>query len=291
MLSLKKVSFVLVGLTISQFSFSMTMPNTQLTPGVLCTASDSDFKGYDYPSKVARCNRNIGNPEKAEVAKNYGNIPASEWVNYEFDHFMPLCAGGSNNIQNLWPQPIAEAKQKDVIEVQVCTALKAGTMTQDQALQKIHDWFAQVSRQNPLAHTALVATAPALSDTTSLAIPVINKNFSCLENKTTVNSKIKITFTQIDVKTITNLQVQLLENTGENELLNLDSKEITGKLSKTKAGPLNNLILFAVQNNQDRFDLYLPQNIGETKKPYSSFFKISFEDSYPNLVNLICTEL
>jgi hypothetical protein len=291
MLSFKKVSFVLVGLTISQFSFSMTIPNAQLTPGVLCTPSDSDFKGYDYPSKVPRCNRNIGNQEKAEVAKNYGNIPASEWVNYEFDHFMPLCAGGSNNIQNLWPQPIAEAKQKDVIEVQVCTALKAGTMTQDQALHKIHDWFAQVSGQSPLAHTALVATAPALSDTTSLAIPIINKNFSCLENKAAVNSKIKITFTQIDVKTITNLQVQLLENTGENEILNLDSKEMTGKLSKTKIGPLNNLILFAVQSNQDRFDLYLPQNIGETKEPYNSFFKISFEDSYPSLVNLICSEL
>ncbi|MFZ3228918.1 MAG: hypothetical protein WA160_01845 [Pseudobdellovibrio sp.] len=291
MLSLKKVSFVLVGFTISQFSFSMTMPNTQLTPGVLCTPSDSDFKGYDYPSKVARCNRNIGNPEKAEVAKNYGNIPASEWVNYEFDHYIPLCAGGSNNIQNLWPQPIAEAKQKDVIEVQVCTALKAGTMTQDQALQKIHDWFTQFSGQNHMANSNTPAASSVLPDTTNLTTTFIDKNFSCLEKKPATDSKIKITFTQIGVKIISNLQVQLLENNGENELLNLDRKEISGKVSKTKAGPLNNLLLFAVQSNQDRFDLYLPQNIGEIKEPYNSFFKISFEDSYPNLVNLVCTEL
>lgn len=291
MLSLKKVSFVLVGLTLSKFSFAMTIPNAQLTPGVLCTPSDPDFKGYDYPSKVPRCNRNIGNPEKAEVAKNYGNIPAPEWVKYEFDHFMPLCAGGSNNSQNLWPQPIAEAKQKDVIEVQVCTALKAGTMTQSQALLKIRDWFTQVNGQNRLANTTNTAASAALPDTTNLTTNFINRNFSCLENKPTSDSKIKISFTQIGVEKITNLQVQLLENNSENELLIVGSKEFTGKTTKTRTGPLNNLLLFVVQSNQDRFDLYLPQNIGITKEPYSSFFKISFEDSYPNLVNLICLEL
>ncbi len=129
-------------------SYAMSTPDSKLTPGVLCTPSDLDFKGYDYPSKVARCNRNISQVEKTEVARNYGNIPPLEWAKYEFDHYMPLCAGGSNSRENLWPQPIAEAKLKDVIEVQVCTALKSGTMTQDQALQKIRAWF-ELSKTSP----------------------------------------------------------------------------------------------------------------------------------------------
>ena len=266
----------------------MTKPNPQLTPGVLCTANDPDFKGYDYPSKIPRCNRKISNLEKTEVAKNYGNIPASQWLNYEFDHFMPLCAGGANSIQNLWPQPIAEAKQKDVIEVQVCTALKAGTLTQDQALQKIQDWFHQASRPVQSVKTAVIS---ASSGTTNSASNFKIKKISCLEKKHTADSKIKITFTQVDDNVITNLKVQLLENNDESELLNSDVNEIIGKITKAKTGPLENLLLFAVQSNQDRFDLYLPQNMGNTKKLFSSFFKISFEDTYPNLVNLICSEL
>jgi hypothetical protein len=115
-------------------------PNPAITPGVLCTPTDPNFKGYDYPSQVARCNRNIAQAEKLLVAGWYGNIPEASWPNYEFDHLIPLCAGGSNDPKNLWPQPIAEAHDKDKVEVDVCLGLRAGTMTQAQAVQTIRDW-------------------------------------------------------------------------------------------------------------------------------------------------------
>jgi hypothetical protein len=84
-----------------------TQPDANKTPGVLCTPQDQNFQGYDYPEHIARCNRNVGIQEKQTIAQEYGSIPESEWPQYEFDHLIPLCAGGSDDIGNLWPQPIA----------------------------------------------------------------------------------------------------------------------------------------------------------------------------------------
>jgi hypothetical protein len=123
------------------FSASHTTPNNNFTPGVLCTESDPDFDKLDYAEKIARCKRNVNEEKKMEIAHNYGDIPKSEWHNYEFDHLIPLCAGGSSDARNIWPQPITEAHEKDKIEDEVCAGLRKGTMTQDEAVQKVHDWF------------------------------------------------------------------------------------------------------------------------------------------------------
>ncbi len=130
--------------------FAVHLPDPLLTPGKICTEKDVDFKGFDYPAKMARCNRNIGHNEKQLIAQNYGNIPEAKWNGYEFDHYLPLCAGGSNDIKNLWPQPLSEASQKDKLEVQICTALRAGVMTQAEALQKVHDWFNAAAKNRRL---------------------------------------------------------------------------------------------------------------------------------------------
>jgi len=125
----------------SQVTFAITQPNWTQTPGVLCSSHDPNFDTYDYPEHIARCTRNVGDQEKTQIAKAYGNIPKANWSKYEFDHLLPLCAGGSDDIHNLWPQPIDEAHLKDVIEDEVCSGMRAGTLTQAQAVQKVHDWF------------------------------------------------------------------------------------------------------------------------------------------------------
>ncbi len=128
------------------FSFSAiaaTTPDWNMTPGVLCSPQDPNFKDMEYPEQIARCNRNVTIDEKLRVAAAYGNIPQSDWHNYEFDHLIPLCAGGSNDDGNLWPQPIDEAHNKDGLEDEICAGLRNGSLTQVQAVQKVHDWFAQ----------------------------------------------------------------------------------------------------------------------------------------------------
>ncbi len=136
------VVFSLSAAAFSNSSWAVTQPDWAKTPGVVCTESDPNFDHYDYPDHVARCKRNVPIAEKYQVAHEYGDIPRDQWPNYEFDHLIPLCAGGSNDIGNIWPQPIDDAHKKDVLENEICIGLKAGTLTQQQALQRVHDWFA-----------------------------------------------------------------------------------------------------------------------------------------------------
>lgn len=138
---LKKL-FLILFTTLFYVNFCFaTAPNTQITPGILCSESDPNFGGYAYPSHVAKCIRNVSESEKSQIAQAYGNIKKSEWPNYEFDHLIPLCAGGSNDIRNIWPQPIQEAHGKDILENDICTQLRSGQMNQQQALAKVNQWI------------------------------------------------------------------------------------------------------------------------------------------------------
>lgn len=116
------------------------LPSCTMTPGALCTTTDPNYDGKAYAEQVPHCARNVPTALKAQVAAAYGNIPQSSWSNYEFDHYIPLCVGGSDDIKNLWPQPIADAQKKDVVENDVCAKLRAGTMTQAQAIATIRAW-------------------------------------------------------------------------------------------------------------------------------------------------------
>ncbi len=117
-------------------------PLKQFTPGKLCSPTDPNFKEYRYASHVAVCARNVSHDEKLQIAKNYG-VPESEWGNYEFDHLIPLNSGGSDDIENLWPQPLAEAHEKDAVEQATFNGLSNGNLTQAQAVQMIMDWIQQ----------------------------------------------------------------------------------------------------------------------------------------------------
>src|SRR5512135_240649 len=118
-------------------------PDPKLTPGSVCTPDNPDFVGYRYPAHVAYCRRDVSDQEKMQVAQEYGGIPRAEWGNYEFDHLIPLNAGGDSEISNLWPEPIAEAHEKDQVEDEVYKGLKSGQLTQEQAVQMIMDWVRQ----------------------------------------------------------------------------------------------------------------------------------------------------
>ena len=132
---------VLFGTILISLTAFSKQPMRPFTPGALCSEQDPDFMGYRYQARVAYCKRNVSHAKKLKIARAYG-IPESEWKNYEFDHLIPLNAGGSSRVENLWPEPIDEARSKDQVEKRTFEGLSRGTLTQDEAVQMIWDWVA-----------------------------------------------------------------------------------------------------------------------------------------------------
>jgi hypothetical protein len=135
---LTKVLFSSV-LFFSSLGFAV-QPDYRITPGAICTADDPDFDGNVYPEQVPHCNRNFNNSKKMAVARAY-NVPPPQWKYYEFDHLIPLCAGGSNSVRNVWPEILPHAHMKDVLEDHVCSGMRAGLMSQKQAISMIFNWL------------------------------------------------------------------------------------------------------------------------------------------------------
>ena len=109
-----------VGVALAQAP-QIAMPDPQLTPGAIASTDVGEVCSRSY----ARSHRATTLEMKEQVARFYG-LPRSAWHGVEFDHRVPLCAGGSDEIANLWPQPIAQAEAKDAIEWHVCAAVCTG---------------------------------------------------------------------------------------------------------------------------------------------------------------------
>jgi hypothetical protein len=117
-----------------------TKPNPVLTPGGLCTPDDQDFKEYRYAEHISYCQRNVPFALQFSVLHRY-NIPLADRNKYKIDHLIPLTCGGSNSLDNLWPQPIAEALEKERLEHVLYLQLRAGNITQAQVVKDIYNWF------------------------------------------------------------------------------------------------------------------------------------------------------
>lgn len=115
------------------------LPNPKLTPGALCTKNDPNFETLRYPEQIAYCRRNIPTAEKNTIAASYG-VPQGRFAAYEFDHYIPLALGGSDDATNLWPQPRDEATDKDKLEDLLFHELSAGQVTQADAVAQIRAW-------------------------------------------------------------------------------------------------------------------------------------------------------
>lgn len=104
-----------------------------LTPGALCSTTDRDFD-HMAAGGFAVCHRSVSTSKKHRVLARYG-VPWAVRAHYEVDHLVPLCAGGSNAVQNLWPEPVEDAARKDRLENAVCARLRRGTTTQREAVR------------------------------------------------------------------------------------------------------------------------------------------------------------
>lgn len=86
--------------------------------------------------------RHVTEAEKKKACAEYGvsNCPSKA---YEIDHLESLEVGGSNDIHNLWPQPIEQARIKDKLENLLGRRVKAGTITPADAQSCLaRDWYA-----------------------------------------------------------------------------------------------------------------------------------------------------
>lgn len=113
-------------------------PDTNLTPGQLCAVADE----IRYPEKIKYCERDVSTFTKQSIILTYDaklgyNIRNQNRAAFKIDHYIPLCMGGSNERQNLWPQHQSVYKHTDPLEGLLCEKMKYGKIKQADAINLI----------------------------------------------------------------------------------------------------------------------------------------------------------
>jgi hypothetical protein len=122
-------------------------PELSVTPGSLCDQPDT----YRYPEKVAYCRRDVERDLKRDLIKRYDEVfgyaiqtmPRQE---FKIDHFIPLCAGGSNKADNLWPQHERVYSVTDPLEPLICQRMAEGKLLQAEAVRLIRQAKTDLSK-------------------------------------------------------------------------------------------------------------------------------------------------
>lgn len=114
-------------------------PDPAMTPGDLCDKADQ----YRYPEKIKYCNRNVESSFKWEIIRDYEEagyvVSKLGRENFKIDHLIPLCAGGSNTEDNLWPQHKSVYEKTDKLEELLCANMAKGIIKQRDAVELIID--------------------------------------------------------------------------------------------------------------------------------------------------------
>lgn len=121
------------------------LPDPKVTPGMI--EADLVVARLCDPSFHTGTVRNVPESEKRDACREYGIADGCPGKGYELDHLISIELGGSNDIQNLWPQP-ADAPgligyhTKDVVENRAHRAVCDGKLTLAQAQAGIRtDWY------------------------------------------------------------------------------------------------------------------------------------------------------
>ncbi len=117
-----------------------TSPDPQLTPGAYCGGSGAKRNPNRDPKKVVICARSVSSARKNGVISHYDelrgySIGSMDRKDFKIDHFIPLCIGGANEEENLWPQHQSVYVITDPIEHKTCESMRAGKITQDEAVE------------------------------------------------------------------------------------------------------------------------------------------------------------
>ena len=119
------------------------LPDKNLTGGSVRTGDRDASCGHAKESRGR-----MTAARRDEILRRYG-LPSGTHPDYEIDHLIPLCLGGSDDSSNLWPQPrrsIEEtwnAEAKDRLELQMCNMVCDGQIDMVVAQEAFAtDWIA-----------------------------------------------------------------------------------------------------------------------------------------------------
>ncbi|MBC7428593.1 MAG: hypothetical protein H7336_08285 [Bacteriovorax sp.] len=113
-------------------------PNLTETPGKLCSSPTT----HRYPENINYCNRDVDSYTKNAVIAKYDSlfgysIKSMNRGDFKIDHLIPLCAGGANDEQNLWPQHKSVYTITDPLEPLVCQKMADGKLKQADAVKLV----------------------------------------------------------------------------------------------------------------------------------------------------------
>jgi hypothetical protein len=117
------------------------LPDPKLTPGAVLPVTAAEVCQLGYAKSV----RHVDGRTKAKVYREYGIERTSGY--YEIDHLISLSLGGSNDIENLWPQNYESepwnAEVKDRLEDRLHSLVCGGAITLQEAQKALaQDWIA-----------------------------------------------------------------------------------------------------------------------------------------------------
>jgi len=116
-------------------ALALTLPNPEQSPGVTRPLSTTQV----CTTRWGLDRRHVTVAMKRRVARAYG-IPWADRRAYEFDHLIPRELGGADDVRNLWPQPIAEARVKDRQENRLHRDVCAGRLSLAAAQREMRLW-------------------------------------------------------------------------------------------------------------------------------------------------------
>ena len=133
-------SLLAIVLTLSSLSFAAVDPfpkgpDATMTPGSLCTHPTE----HRYPERIAYCARNVMSDLKKQIFQDYDQklgyqTQQMDRQQFKIDHYIPLCAGGSNEKDNLWPQHVSVYTITDPVEPLICDKMAQGRLSQADAI-------------------------------------------------------------------------------------------------------------------------------------------------------------
>ncbi|HEX5234150.1 MAG TPA: hypothetical protein VFW25_02340 [Silvibacterium sp.] len=119
------------------------LPDLNITPGVVRTGDARSLCAKSFHTGTVRA---VSESTRQAVCRAYGIAKEGcTGAKVEIDHLISLELGGSNDPQNLWPEPYAPkpgAKEKDIVENRLHAQVCAGKIPLEQAQHEIsQDWY------------------------------------------------------------------------------------------------------------------------------------------------------